>query len=59
MHKGLIPDAYDLSDSVLSIAGEDKAEFLDFVQNMLQWLPEKRKSAKELLEDSWLNPESM
>ena len=59
MHKDLIPDAYNLSDSVISIEGTDKAEFLAFVRNMLHWLPEKRKSAKELLEDPWLDPDSM
>lgn len=25
-----------------------------FVRNMLRWVPEDRKTAKELLEDPWL-----
>ncbi len=58
MRKDLVP-AFTLADSVLSIEGGDKQEFLNFVQKMLQWLPEKRKSAKELLEDPWLCPDSM
>lgn len=59
MHKNLIPDAFNLADSVLFLEGGDKEEFLNFVRKMLQWLPEKRKSAKELLQDPWLSPESM
>ncbi|KAL9133445.1 MAG: hypothetical protein Q9175_005381 [Cornicularia normoerica] len=59
MHKNLIPDSFNMDGSVLSLEGKDKEEFLNFVQKMLQWLPEKRKSAKELLEDPWLCPDSM
>ena len=59
MHKDLIPDAFNLADSVPSLEAGDKEEFLNFAQKMLQWLPEKRKSAKELLEDPWLRPDSM
>ncbi|KAK4693124.1 hypothetical protein P7C71_g4219, partial [Lecanoromycetidae sp. Uapishka_2] len=29
--------------------------FLQFMRSMLEWLPEKRKTAKELLSDEWLN----
>jgi hypothetical protein len=36
------------------MAGEEKGLFLNFVRKMLQWLPEDRKTAKELREDSWL-----
>ncbi|MCJ1253125.1 hypothetical protein MMC24_000932 [Lignoscripta atroalba] len=54
LHKGLVPTDVRLEDSVLSLEGEDKRLFLDFVKKMLQWLPEDRKSAKELLEDPWL-----
>ena len=54
MHKDLIPTDVRLEDSVLSLEGEDKRLFLDFAKKMLQWLPEDRKTAKELLEDPWL-----
>ena len=37
-----------------SLKGKDKQLFLDFVSQMLQWLPEERKTAKELLEHPWL-----
>ncbi|KAL9130562.1 MAG: hypothetical protein Q9217_001275 [Psora testacea] len=35
----------------------DLNNFLDFLRCMLQWVPQKRKSAAELLKHSWLKPE--
>ncbi|OCL03204.1 CMGC protein kinase [Glonium stellatum] len=54
MHKDLIPTDVSLEGSVLSLEGDDKRLFLNFARKMLQWLPEHRKTAKELLEDPWL-----
>jgi hypothetical protein len=54
IHKDLIPTDIKLEDSVLSLEGEDKRLFLDFIKQMLQWLPEDKKTAKALLEDPWL-----
>jgi serine/threonine protein kinase len=54
MRKDLIPTDIRLEDSVLSLEGEDKRLFLDFTKKMLQWLPEDRMTAKELLEHPWL-----
>ncbi|KAL2800487.1 CMGC protein kinase [Aspergillus keveii] len=34
---------------------KDKEMFMDFMRGMLQWRPEDRKTAKELLQDPWLN----
>lgn len=44
-------------DSSITTAfdGERKRLFLEFIKSMLQWLPEKRKTASELLRDPWLN----
>ena len=56
MHKDLIPSWVRLEDTVRSLGGENKRLFLNFARKMLQWLPEDRKSAKELLEDPWLTP---
>lgn len=39
-----------LADTVKVMAGAERDEFLDFASGMLQWLPEKRKTAKELLQ---------
>ena len=58
MHKDLVPTDIRLEDTVLSLEGDDKHLFLDFIKNMLQWLPEDRKTAKELLEDPWLQEKS-
>ncbi|KAF2018044.1 kinase-like protein [Aaosphaeria arxii CBS 175.79] len=43
-----------LEKSEENYQGEVKEEFLRFMRKMLQWRPEDRKTAKELLEDSWL-----
>ncbi|KAJ5621335.1 protein kinase domain protein [Penicillium herquei] len=37
------------------LEGEEKALFLDFIRGMIQWRPEDRKTAAELLKDPWLN----
>lgn len=54
MYKELIPSDVNLADSITSLEGEDKRLFLEFVSKMLQWLPEDRKTARELLQDTWL-----
>ncbi|RAL00839.1 kinase domain protein [Aspergillus ibericus CBS 121593] len=38
--------------------GRNKEMFLAFIRGMLQWRPEDRKTAKELLQDPWLNHEA-
>ena len=48
-----IPDI-SLESSEAQLSGENKASFLDFIRRMLQWVPEKRQTAKELLEHPWL-----
>ena len=48
-----VPDAsLEGEDGVFS--GKEKQEFLAFMRRMLQWRPADRSSAKELLEDPWL-----
>jgi hypothetical protein len=37
-----------------SLEGQDKERFLRFMRKMLQWEPDKRHSALELLEDEWV-----
>ncbi|KAK1855590.1 protein kinase [Colletotrichum chrysophilum] len=36
------------------LEGDEKAEFLAFLRKMLQWKPEDRLTARDLLEDPWL-----
>lgn len=39
-----------LVDTVTELVGHEKDVFLDFASGMLQWLPENRKTARELLQ---------
>ncbi|KAJ5585059.1 protein kinase domain protein [Penicillium hispanicum] len=48
-----IPD-FSLEHAEQNLGGKSKSLFLDFIRSMLQWEPEKRKSARALLEDPWL-----
>jgi len=48
----IIPVA--LEDIESRLEGSEKVSFLDFLRTMLRWLPEERKTAKELLQDPWL-----
>lgn len=36
------------------LVGREKELFIQFMRSMLKWLPEERKTAKELLDDPWL-----
>lgn len=53
MGQASIPDI-SLEDSEEYLEGKNKDMFLEFMRKMLQWDPEKRQSAHELLEDPWL-----
>lgn len=37
-----------------NLSGLDKELFLNFIKSMLQWEPEKRSTARELLNDPWM-----
>jgi serine/threonine protein kinase len=37
-----------------SLEGADKQLFLQLMGKMLQWAPEDRKTAKELMKDPWI-----
>ncbi|KAJ6155821.1 hypothetical protein N7470_006387 [Penicillium chermesinum] len=50
-----IPTGVSLEQSEGFLEGKNKEMFIDFMKGMLQWRPEDRKSAKELLQDPWLN----
>ncbi|KZF22544.1 CMGC protein kinase [Xylona heveae TC161] len=53
-HTQIIPKDVRLDDCVTCLTGKEKELFLNFVRKMLRWLPEERKTAKELREDPWL-----
>ncbi|OAA67875.1 protein kinase domain protein [Niveomyces insectorum RCEF 264] len=50
LRQDLVRHDTSLADTVTEVAGHEKEGFLDFAACMLQWLPEKRKTAKELLQ---------
>ena len=50
----VIPDS-SLETTETRLSGDNKAAFLAFMRKMLQWCPEGRHTAKQLLEDPWLN----
>jgi serine/threonine-protein kinase SRPK3 len=49
-----IPQGLTLESSEENLDGEKKEEFLRFVRCMLQWRPEDRWTAKELLGHPWM-----
>jgi serine/threonine protein kinase len=42
-------------DTVPSLETGDKEALLSFIRQMLTWLPEERKTARELMEHPFLN----
>lgn len=53
--KGAVPiPSTTLEQREEILQGEPQQLFLAFMRKMLQWRPEERSSAKELLADQWL-----
>ena len=48
-----LPPASSL-EAIETTLGADREEFMQLMRKMLQWMPERRSTAKELLEDPWL-----
>ena len=46
-------------DSEKYLEGNRKELLIQFLRKMLQWDPEKRPSARELLNDPWLNTKAL
>ncbi|GKZ39641.1 hypothetical protein AbraIFM66950_000802 [Aspergillus brasiliensis] len=53
-----IPHTGGLESLEKYLDGSNKKAFLSFMRGMLQWRPEDRKTATELLLDPWLNGET-
>ncbi|KAE8415530.1 kinase-like domain-containing protein [Aspergillus pseudocaelatus] len=53
---GVSIPSISMEESEENLRGQDKQQFLQFMRSMLQWIPEERKTAKELLDDPWLKP---
>ena len=45
----LVKEGRRLHDTITELTGNEKQLFLEFARNMPQWLPEDRKTARELL----------
>jgi hypothetical protein len=54
-----IPGLGNLEKLEQFLKERNKEMFLDFMRGMLQWRPEDRKTAEELLQDPWLNGHSI
>ncbi|KAK9442292.1 tyrosinase precursor [Metarhizium brunneum] len=54
MRKHLIRREITLADTVKHLQDDDKEQFLDFASGMLEWLPEKRSTAKQLMQHQFL-----
>ncbi|KAL3474256.1 kinase domain protein [Aspergillus californicus] len=52
-HDAAIPLA-SLESLERRLSGQEKGPFIQFMRSMLKWLPEERKTARQLLEDPWL-----
>ena len=49
-----IPDKCPLENRETNLTGEDRLAFLRLMRKMLEWDPDKRAPAKELLNDEWI-----
>ncbi|CAI7620884.1 unnamed protein product [Penicillium palitans] len=50
-----VPGGMSLENTEERLSGRNKEMFLKFMRGMLQWRPEDRKTAKQLLKDPWLD----
>jgi serine/threonine-protein kinase SRPK3 len=55
--KAQAPTAFNFSNVLVHMHGEDKEMFTKFIKRMLKWEPADRSTAKELLQDPWLYAE--
>lgn len=58
MHKHLVSSAIKLEDTISCLEGDEKDVLVDFLKQMLQWLPEERPTARQLLTHPWLTAKS-
>ncbi|WEW55344.1 hypothetical protein PRK78_000773 [Emydomyces testavorans] len=49
-----LPPARSFEEMETNLQGTEKELFIQFVRKMMQWAPENRSTAKELLKDPWL-----
>lgn len=49
-----VEESTSLEAEVKTLQGQEKAAFLALLRRMLQWRPENRASAHDLIRDPWL-----
>jgi serine/threonine-protein kinase SRPK3 len=49
-----IPEMESLESSEENLTGDEQKKFLEFLRCMLQWRPEDRMTAKQLLDHPWV-----
>jgi hypothetical protein len=47
-----------LEQAETCLVGQRKTDFLNFMGSMLEWMPEKRKTAKDLWNDPWVSSDA-
>ncbi|KAG6072594.1 hypothetical protein E4U33_003204 [Claviceps sp. LM78 group G4] len=57
IRKELIKEKKNLPGFFNDLTGKDRSQFVDLVHSMVQWLPESRKTAAELLQHPFFIPE--
>ncbi|KAM3549902.1 hypothetical protein ARSEF4850_008610 [Beauveria asiatica] len=53
-----LPRSTSLEEQETLLTGDDKKHFLELMRKMLQWGPERRSTARELLQDAWLQEQT-
>lgn len=53
-----MPNPTNFEELEDNLEGGNKEAFLRFMRKMIQWRPEDRQTAKQLLQDDWLNGRS-
>ena len=46
-----------LEELETNVQGKEKEPFLQFLRSMMRWVPEEKKTARELPDDPWLQPQ--
>lgn len=56
LHELNLVDNTSLENSEVRLQGKEQELFLDLMRSMLRWVPEERKTPKQLLYHPWLAP---
>ncbi|RMD42050.1 hypothetical protein DV735_g3094, partial [Chaetothyriales sp. CBS 134920] len=50
-----VPSGFSFETTLSRVSGQEKTKLIDFVRRMLRWNPNERSTARELLQDPWLD----